>query len=56
MPVELVTPTAIGSSSTQSWATTISLERSRSRVRGPSSSNGTIASSTVTSAIVSSSR
>ena len=48
MPVELVTPTEIGSSSTQSYGTTIVLERSRPSVAGPSSVNGTIASSTVT--------
>ena len=36
IPVELVTPTAIGSSSTQSYGTTIVLERSRPSVSGPS--------------------
>ena len=56
IPVELVTPTEIGSCSTQSYWTTISLERSRPRVCGPSTSNGRIASSTVTAAIVRSSR
>ena len=55
IPVELVTPTAIGSPSTQSNGTTIVLERSRFSVAGPSSVKGTIASSTVTEAIVSSS-
>ena len=54
IPVELVTPTEIGSFSTQSNGTTIVLERSRPSSRGPSSVNGTIASSTVTEAIVSS--
>ena len=56
IPVELVTPTAIGSSATHVYGTTIVLERSRSSVAGPSSVNGTIASSTVTDAIVRSSR
>jgi hypothetical protein len=55
IPVELVTPMIIGSSVTQRYGITIVLERSRSSVRGPSSSNGTIASSTVTDAIVRSS-
>ncbi len=55
IPVELVTPTVIGSPSTQSNGITIVLERSRPSVAGPSSSNGTIASSTVTDAIVRSS-
>src|SRR5919109_774119 len=56
IPVELVTPTEIGSSLTQSWRTTISLERSRPSVVGPSTWYGKIASSTVTVAIVRSSR
>src|SRR5207247_9799967 len=56
MPVELVTPTEIGSSSTQSYGTTILLERRRPSVAGPSRVNGTIASSTVTDATVRSSR
>jgi hypothetical protein len=51
-PDELVTPTAIGSSSTQSCSTTIVAERSRPSVRSPSTEKGTIASSTVTRAIV----
>ena len=55
IPVELVTPTEIGSSSTQSYGTTIVLERRRPSVCGPSSEYGTIASSTVTVAIVRSS-
>ena len=46
----------IGSSSTQSNGTTIVLERSRPSVVGPSSVYGTIASSTLTFAIVRSSR
>ena len=37
IPVELVTPIAIGSSSTHAYGTTIVLERSRSSVAGPSS-------------------
>jgi hypothetical protein len=45
MPVELVTPTVSGSSSTQSYGTTIVLERRRFSVAGPSSVNGTMASS-----------
>ena len=55
MPVELVTPTVIGSSSTQSNGTTIVLERRRPSVVGPSTVYGTIASSTLTFAIVRSS-
>ena len=55
IPVELVTPTVIGSPSTQSNGTTIVLERSRPSVVGPSTVNGTIASSTLTFAIVRSS-
>src|SRR5688572_30830687 len=55
MPVELVTPTVIGSPSTQSKGTTIVLERSRPSVVAPSTVNGTIASSTLTLAIVRSS-
>ena len=56
IPVELVTPTADrSSSSTQRYGITIVLERSRPSVPGPSSSYGTIASSTVTDAIVRSS-
>src|SRR3954464_15632760 len=53
MPLELVTPTVYGSSSTHWNGTTIVLERSRPSSAGPSSSNGTTASSTVTAAIVS---
>ena len=55
IPVELVTPIVIGSSWTQRYGITIVLERSRPSVCGPSTSNGTIASSTVTEAIVRSS-
>ncbi len=55
MPVELVTPTVIGSSSTQLKGTTIVLERRRPSVVGPSTVKGTIASSTLTFAIVRSS-
>ncbi len=55
IPVELVTPTVIGSSSTQLKGTTIVLERRRPRVVGPSTVYGTIASSTLTFAIVNSS-
>ena len=44
-----------GSSSTQSKGISIAVERSRPTVRGPSRVNGTIASSTVTDAIVMSS-
>ena len=56
MPVELVTPTARGSSSTQSYGTTMVDERRRPSVSSPSTVKGTIASSTVTMAIVRSSR
>ncbi len=56
IPVELVTPTEIGSSGTQSYWTEITRERSRPSVGSPSTSKGTIASSTVTDAIVRSSR
>ena len=56
IPVELVTPTEIGSFSTQSYGTTIVLERSRPNVAGPFRVNGTIALSTVTEATVRSSR
>ena len=56
IPVELVTPTEIGSSSTQSYGTTIVLERRRPSVAGPVQVNGTMASSTVTDATVRSSR
>ena len=55
MPVELVTPTVIGSSSTQSNGITTVLERKRPSVASPSTVNGTMASSTVTDAIVRSS-
>ncbi len=55
MPVELVTPTVIGSPSTHSNGTTIVLERRRPSVVGPSTVKGTIASSTFTFAIVRSS-
>jgi hypothetical protein len=56
IPLELVTPTAIGSSSTQSYGMTMVVERRRSSVAVPSSWYGTTASSTVTSAMVNSSR
>src|SRR5512134_286345 len=56
MPVELVIPTAIGSSSTQAYGTTMVAERRRPSVVGPSTVYGTIASSTVTVAIDRSSR
>ncbi len=55
IPVELVTPTVIGSSSTQSNGISIVLDRRRPSVESPSTVNGTIASSTVTDAIVRSS-
>ena len=55
IPVELVTPIVIGSSWTQRYGITIVLERNRPSVCGPSTSKGTIASSTVTEAIVRSS-
>ena len=55
MPVEVVTPTVYGSPSTQSNGISSVVERRRPRVVGPSASKGTIASSTVTSAMVRSS-
>ena len=55
MPVELVTPIRSGSSGTQSYGTRIVAERRRPSVRSPSTVKGTIASSTVTVAIVRSS-
>ena len=55
IPVELVTPTVIGSPSTQSYGTTRVLERRRPSVVGPSTVYRTIASSTFTLAIVRSS-
>ncbi len=47
-----MTPTEIGSSCTHWNGTTIVLERKRPSVVDPSTENGTIASSTVTDAIV----
>ena len=55
MPDELVTPIEGGSSGTQSYGIVIVAERRRPSVASPSTVYGTIASSTVTVAIVRSS-